>query len=77
MGYKSEARKTFIEQTILGFSYELYLLSKYQNKTDITIDGQLHEFLETGIVLSKFEEKRIVKKAIEIANTKYGLSLQY
>jgi len=73
--YNKESKKAFIENSIKGFAYELYLLNKHQHKQEINVLFQLHEFLDCPLGLTEKEEKAIVRKAVKIANKEYGLNL--
>ena len=73
--YNKESKKAFIENSIKGFAYELYLLNKHQHKQDVDILFQLHEFLDCPLSLTEREEKTIIRKAIKTANDKYNSKL--
>jgi len=74
--YNKESKEAYIESSIKGFAYELYLLNKHQHKQTISIDRQLHEYLDCSWGLSEKEEKSIVRKAVKIANKEYGLNIK-
>ena len=73
--YNKESKEAYIESSIKGFAYELFLLNKHKAKEDVNINIHLYEYLDTGFILTDKEEKAMIKKAIKIAKKEYGLSL--